>query len=214
MKKIYITLFVASIIFLFSFSASADLLYDNGVPLPGVHGVNINGGYGIVNSFALTENSKVESVEITIWDQGRGGITGQLTWGILPSKDSNISDGIAFGNVGSWGLTNTIIGQDTSNNTTFNLIETTFNIAPTELDAGTTYWLSISGATGSGYGEYWARTNTNSTQAYDQYSSSFLIGGDAFRIYGTPAPVPEPATMLLLGSGLIGLAGLWRKFKK
>jgi len=29
-----------------------------------------------------------------------------------------------------------------------------------------------------------------------------------------PAPVPEPATMMLLGSGLLGLLGLRKKFKK
>jgi hypothetical protein len=39
---------------------------------------------------------------------------------------------------------------------------------------------------------------------------------DIYFVYGTDyAPVPEPATMLLLGSGLIGIAGFGRKkFKK
>jgi hypothetical protein len=40
------------------------------------------------------------------------------------------------------------------------------------------------------------------------------VGYDDFRLGNQGAPIPEPATMLLIGSGLIGLAGLRRKFKK
>lgn len=39
-------------------------------------------------------------------------------------------------------------------------------------------------------------------------------GGITLAIGDVPQPIPEPATMLLLGCGLVGLAGLRRKFKK
>ena len=61
--------------------------------------------------------------------------------------------------------------------------------------------------------ELWFVTEFHFQGLDDGFEEIFLSG---IATPGSPPPIPEPATMLLLGTGLIGLAGLGRKkfFKK
>ena len=157
------------------------------------------------------------------------GAPGVLEWGEwsvgAPTSFSYELGSAAFGtDIGSG-----TVGQTAGNSTLlftngfgYGVYDVKVGITSAAMTAGSTYWLSISNATDASNDgtQGWDIPNGGSggpaTCNFRQSGTNFGncgLGGESFTLSGgTPPPnTPEPSSIMLFGSGILGLAGVLRR---
>ncbi len=189
--------------------AMAQTLYSNG-PINGTTDAwTINSGFVVSDTFTTTPNSSVTGVVFGAW---------LFPGDVLQSVDVGISSAEFGGTIYFDASVNFTQSGCSGNQYGFNVCtETSASLGDINLAAGGTYRLNLSNAVvNDGDPVYW---DENSGPSSASENSVGTIPSEAFTILGsetsttttTTTSTPEPSSIMLLGSGILGLAGVLRR---
>ena len=182
-------------------------LYDNGAINGTADAWTINFGFVVSDTFTLGGSANVTGLSFGAW----------LAPGdVLETAEVQITSAEFGGTTFTDQVVNFTQSGCTGNQYGFNVCTETGSLGTSvNLGAGT-YWLNLDNAVvNTGDPIYWDE-NSGASQASENTvgtipSESFTILGGGTTTTGGGTSVPEPSSIMLFGSGILGLAGLLRR---
>ncbi len=198
--------------------AWTQVLYDNGPINGSVEAWDIVNGFVVSDTFNLSGGQAVTGFSFGAWNEGTDPMT-SLQWSLTSGENGGTIYGAGVAQTGG-GSGGTLLSQTLSTNQFgYEMDEITVTGLNVNFANGGTYWLNLQNAQGKLFDYYFwdendgagCQSNGCPSQASDSGvgtipSESFTING----AYGS-GTTPEPSSFLLLGSGILGVAGVLRR---
>ena len=182
-------------------SALAGVIYTNGPINGGVNAWNVCCGYQVSDSFTVSSATTITSFDAGFW-LNPGDTPVQVDWSIGSTFFGNdVASGTAI-------FSNTLYCSACGLGV-YDIYTSTANGLNVAVSPGT-YFLTLENAvTAFGSDMYWDENDGSSLAMENPFFGS--IGSEAFTIYNAQASIPEPGTLIMVGSGVLGLTVVMRR---